>query len=113
MARSVLPRGYFRDTATVYTRAANGQFTVVHEADLACRVDPIDLGGAPTGGARSELAARRAMQYPADYTLPTGSQVLAEGLRWNPINVNAPQPAVRDPITGAVEAYQVELVRAA
>lgn len=112
MARSMVPRDYFRDEADVYTRATGGQYTVLARAALPCRVDALSLATAPTGPARTELAARRQFQWAPDYTLPAFSQLLADGVRWNIANANAPVP-VRAPISGDTIALQVELVRAA
>jgi hypothetical protein len=79
-------------TAAVYGRAANGQFTVLLTSGLACRLLHLNTDDAPSGSARSELAARRRFVWDAAYVfpaLPAQAQIEVDGLRWNPVNTNA------------------------
>ena len=74
--------------ATVYTRAANGGFTVVQQADLPCRLDPISRQPAATSNERRSLAAMGNLRYSAEYTIPDDIPVQLEvdayhGRRWN------------------------------
>ena len=74
--------------ATVYTRAANGGFTVVQQADLPCRLDPISRQPAATSNERRFLVAMGNLRYSATYTIPDDIPVQIEvdaypGRRWN------------------------------
>lgn len=73
----------FHDRATVYSRAANGQYTVIAKAGLKCRVDPIDIRNAPSAVMRAELAAGRSLKWEAGYTMPDNVQLEIDSRRWN------------------------------
>ena len=74
--------------ATVYTRAASGGFTVVQQADIPCRLDPITRQPAATSNERRALAAMGSLRYEATYSIPDDIPVQVEvdaypGRRWN------------------------------
>lgn len=75
--------------ATVYTRAANGQFTVVLHSGLACLLTSLSTGAAVSVADRAALAAQRTFQYDATYDLAEdGVQIAVDafpGKRWNPV----------------------------
>ena len=79
--------------ATVYTRATTGptigQYTVVAQSSLACRLDPVSANSATTLRDRAALSASRVFRWDATYDLPrTGVQIAVDayaGDRWNPV----------------------------
>jgi hypothetical protein len=79
-------------TATVYGRASNGQFTVPLQAGLACRLLHLNVQDSPSGAGRVELASRRLFCWDASYffpALPIETQIEVGGLRWNLVDTGA------------------------
>jgi len=97
-------------TATVYGRSGAGSHTVVLKTGLKCALQHLRLQPAPSGAARSELAARRKFVWEASYHLPANTQVEVEGLRWQPVNTNA--ISTRRWIDGTDAFKFVDVVRA-
>lgn len=78
--------------ATVYGRAtANGPYTTVLKANLACRLEEVEGGrqAGATTSERRELANVGTFRWDAEYELPeTGVQIAVDafpGKRWNPV----------------------------
>lgn len=71
-------------TATVYTpNGTTGDFTVVVQASLICRLAYIEQGGSGIGAEREPIGQRRRLLWEADYTMPETAQVEIDSQRWN------------------------------
>lgn len=69
------------DSATVYTaHATTGLYTVIAQANLACRLAKISTENA--GNARAELLGARRLIWQT-YFMPPDAQVAVGGARWN------------------------------
>lgn len=101
----------FRKTATVYGRAAGGQYTTLLTTGLACNLLHLSSQNAPTGGARTEFAARRRFVWDASYVMPQYAQIEVDGLRWNLVANNAFETLTGP--DGQPHHKRVDVVRAA
>ena len=99
------------NTASVYGRAANGQYTVLLTSGLACRLLHLNSDGAPSGAGRTEFAARRKFVWDAAYTMPAFAQIEVDGLRWNPV-ANSAFETMRW-VDGTALYRRVDVIRAA
>lgn len=84
------PAAWLDKTVIVYTQhATTGEYSVVANASLSCRLKPASRQAAATAGDRRELADLRRLTWPASYTMPAECQIaVASGLdagRWNVI----------------------------
>jgi hypothetical protein len=70
--------------ATVYGgQSVSGRYTVVIKTKLECRLQPVNQQE-PGGGTRAELMAVRDFYWNPEYELPERSQILIDGIRWQP-----------------------------
>lgn len=71
-------------TAVVYTADSDGDYTVVANAALVCRLtNKGRMGDGDGGNERAEDSQNRRLIWQADYAMPDNAQVLANGVRWN------------------------------
>lgn len=71
-------------TAVVYTpHLSTGEYTVVAQASLPCRLAVVEQGGTAVGGERSEIGSKRRLLWKAAFAMPDNAQVLIDGQRWN------------------------------
>ena len=72
------------DSANVYTpNATDGDFTMLAQSGLACRLAVARRGPEDVGGEREDIGARRRLLWEAAYTMPDEAQVEVGGVRWN------------------------------
>jgi hypothetical protein len=102
---------FFRELATIYTRAAGGTYTTVSTTGMPCRLEAVSVSEAVTGGGRAELAALRSLYYHPDYTVPNDARIGIVGRpeRWQ-VRANTQTPYPEDSDTPAW--WQVDVVRA-
>lgn len=73
-------------TAVVYAEnATTGLFDVVVNPELKCRLAHLNARNASTGSDRQELASLRRVLWEPSYVMPEGSQLLVDGVRWQPV----------------------------
>ncbi len=96
------------DTAVVYVPGATGNFDLVDNAALACRMALVTIQTA-IGGPRAELTSARRLLWDPAYVMPETAQILVNGERWNALPGTFAAP--RGP-GGAVQYRRCELSRA-
>lgn len=74
----------FKERATIYVEASNGEYTTVAKTNLRCNMKHVT--GGTTVGARAEFAAIRHFMWDSSYYLPEDCEILIKGKpqRWNP-----------------------------
>ncbi len=71
-------------TATVYTpSAATGEYTVVAQSNLACRLAYIQQAAANLDNERAAIGENRRLLWETAYIMPDDAQVEIGGERWN------------------------------
>lgn len=76
----MIPMG-LSDIAIVYVPDDNGDYTVVHRAELRCR---LAVRPSPAVSAeRADLTENRRLLWNDDYMMPATAQVVVNGRRWN------------------------------
>lgn len=71
---------WFDKVGSVYVEADDFQAAV--KTDLLCGLFHVSETGASAGSDRAELMATRRLLWDPAYTMPEGSQVEIEGVRW-------------------------------
>lgn len=104
-----LPAGLLNQTAIVYTRAADGSYSTVANAALACLIIKVAIAQATTGLGRSELAARRRLMWDPAYFMPAEARLSVDGALWQV--QRGTHGEFRDRITGALIYRAAEIER--
>lgn len=80
------PAELWDERADVYVPnpAAGGQYTTLAKAGLLCHTQHVSVAPAQTAQARSELAARRRMEWVPEYAMPNDCRVVIDGVTWRP-----------------------------
>lgn len=73
-------------TMDTYTAdPTTGQYTVLAQAGVRCRLMHVNRQPAATAADRAELGALRDLIWEPSYVLPETAQVEVESVRWNPV----------------------------
>jgi hypothetical protein len=98
------------DTAVVYTPdPTSGDFTVVDNPSLPCRLAIVTVTGTDTGPGRVELVQERRLLWGPNYIMPAAARIVVNNEAWT---IEAGSYAdVRGP-SGAVHYRRARIVRA-
>lgn len=98
------------DTAVVYTPdPTTGDYTIVDNPSLPCRLAIVTVTGEITGPGRAELVDERRLLWGPGYEMPATAQVEVDGRRWN---VEVGSAAAIRGVSGSVEYRRARVVEA-
>lgn len=101
--------GTFQDRAIVRQADADGAYTIVHKADLRCRVVSPQIRPVDVGRERNELTDTRYFYWDPNYTFPNEwCQVEVKGIKYN--TVAGTFRNVRNPV-GKILEHRADIIR--